>query len=304
MAFSGSQRTPGICRWGARAAVVLGGALVGSAAAWVLSTAAADAAPVDSKDRKPAAERLAELPEAAAHAARGAVEKATGALRPGEEQKAEKPAKHGKPERKADEPDVVREHVDHEQLPTLDELNGLLSSLLDGGDGMPQPPTTQPPACAPEFEDWCERLEDWFQPQPGDLVPGLPVEQPGPDAGHDLPSNLPAAVTSPADAQQSEPAEALGHAADVLIDVAAGGLSPRGDPLKNFPGGSTPLHLPGQPAATAPGSGTVLAGHADGSPLAITAASAAAAAGGAGTALRRITPGSSRPGGQPGVTPD
>lgn len=293
MASSGSQRTPGICRWGARAAVVLGGAVAGSAAAWVLATATADADPADAKDSKPAAERLADLPEAAARAVHGTVGKATGALRPGEEQQAGKPAKRGESERKADEPDAVRDHVDHEQLPTLEDLNDLLFGLLNGGDGMPQPPTTEPPACAPEFQDWCERLADWFQPSPGDLVPGLPVEEPGPDAGHDLPSNLPAAVTSPAGAQQSEPAEAL-----------AGGLSPRGDPLMNLPGGSTPLHLPGQPAVTAPGSGTVLAGHADGSPLAITAASAAAAADSAGTALRRITPGSSRPGGQPGVTPD
>lgn len=303
MASPGSQRTPGICRWGARAAVVLGGAVAGSAAAWVLATATADAAPADAKDSKPAAERLADLPEAAARAVQGTVGKAKDALRPDDEQPGEKPAKRGKSEREDDESDVVRDYVDHE-LPTIDELSALLSGLLDGGDGMPQPPTTQPPACAPEFQDWCERLEDWFQPQPGDLVPGLPVEEPGPDAGHDLPSNLPAAVTSPADVQDSEPADVLGHAADAVLDVAAGGMSPRGDPLKNFPGGSTPLHLPGQPAATAPGSGTVLAGHADGSPMAITAASAAAAADGAGMALRRITPGSSRPGGQPGVTPD
>lgn len=287
--------------------MVLGGVVAGSAAAWLLSTAGAHAASPDGDELKHAAERLSTLPEQAVDAVHGTVRKV------GETLHGEKPAKPGKPAewpQSPDRDDVPPAPAEDAVQPgaALLDLGSLLSGMLGGGSGeLPNPPAAEPPACAPEFEDWCERVADWFTPpQPGELVPTLPgdVTVPPADGGADLPAALP----SPAHGVVAKPAVAVEPIEQDAANAAErvdSGLGSRGHPLhKNLPGKHTPLGVPGPPAATAPGSGTALAGHADGSPMAITAASAAAAAGGATTASRSIIPGSCRPGGQPGVTPD
>lgn len=287
--------------------MVLGGVVAGSAAAWLLSTAGAQAAPPDVDELRHAAERLSTLPEQAADAVHGTVRKVGETLH-GEQ----KPANPGKPAERPQSP--ARDDVPHPPAEdagqpdfVLPDLGSLLSGVIGGGSGeLPKPPAAEPPACAPEFQRWCERVTDWFTPpQPGELVPTLPGDVTVPPA--DGSADLPAALPSPAHSVVAQPAVAVepieqAAAADERVDS---GLGSRGQPShKNFPGKHTPLGVPGPPAATAPGSGAALAGHADGSPMAITAASTAAAVGGASTAPRSITPGPRRPGGQPGVTPD
>lgn len=281
--------------------MVVGGAVAGSAAMWLMSATGASAAP-DADTSKPIAERLTGLPGAATDALRDTAGKLGDALRPHDKPHPVKPAPE-KDQAPADERQDDMPSMPEPDLPSVADLNALLQSLLGSGPEWPDTPPPAVPACAPEFEDWCERFDDWFGPTPDDLLPNLPGETPvDPAPGGDLPSTLPVPAVNPVDKQITEPADALGQTA---VDLVAGGLGLRGDPLgSHFPGHSTLLGQPGQPAVTAPGSGTALSGHAEGSPLAITAAPVAEAAGSAGMALRRNTPGLSRPGGQPGVTPD
>lgn len=278
--------------------MVVGGAVAGSAAMWLMSTTGASAAP-DDDPSKPIHERLTDLPGAASDALRDTAGKLGHALRADDKH----PVKPEPEKAPADERLDDVEPLPEPELPSVGDLSALLERLLGSEPEWPDTPPPAVPACAPEFQDWCERFDDWFGPTPDDLLPNLPGETPvDPAPGGDLPSTLPVPAVNPVDKQVTEPADALGQAA---VDLVAGGLGLRGDPLgSHFPGHSSTLGQPGQPTVTAPGSGTALGGHADGSPLAITAAPVADAAGSAGTALRRTTPGLSRAGGQPGVTPD
>lgn len=280
--------------------MVVGGAVAGSAAMWLMSATGASAAPdAETSKSKPIHERLSDLPGAATEALRDTTGKLGDALRADDKHPVKPAPAKDKPEERQDDVESLPEP----DLPSIGDVGALLEGLLGSEPEWPDTPPPAMPACAPEFQDWCERFDDWFGPTPDDLLPTLPGENPvDPAPGGDLPSTLPVPAVNPVDKQLTEPADALGQA---TVDLVAGGLGLRGDPLgSHFPGHSSTLGQPGQPAVTAPGSGTAMGGHADGSPLAITAAPAAAAAGSAGTALRRNTPGLGRAGGQPGVTPD
>ncbi|MGH3433028.1 MAG: hypothetical protein ACRDQB_09355, partial [Thermocrispum sp.] len=212
-----------------------------------------------------------------------------------------------RPEAPGDEPRQESPRGHHESGP-LGDLGELLSGVLGGDPQADLPAAPQAPGCEPRFADWCERITGWFTPpKPGELVPSLPgASETVPPAlgGAEPPTLLPLPVHDVAAGQSATPA-AWPVDGDVVqrIDHALRSHEQTAH-HHNFPGKHTPLGAPGQPAVMAPGSGSALAGHADGSHMAITAAAAAAAAGGATLALRRSIPGSSRIGGQPGVTPD
>lgn len=205
-------------------------------------------------------------------------------------------------------------------LPSLDDLPGLLAGVLHGGHhGKPQrPEMPSMPGCAERFRLWCEHFPQWFgHSEPDQLVPvpELPGEQELP-----LVPTAPAAVVpsvTTAAASEDEAVPTLTYVAeqeqrsttqaDSAERVGEGLVAHDESADQDFPGDDedrTPLGAPGQPAATAPGNGSAQAGHADGSPMAITAPVAAIAASGVTQTLRRFIPGSNRPGGQPGVTPD
>lgn len=300
MAPARSQH-PAARRWCARAAVVLGGVVAGSAAAWLLSTAGASADTAEDPVRE-AAQQLRDAAGKTVHDTHETVDRVTGQLRTGDEPQAGQPEPKPYPD---DRDDPARNPLGSDAdtaenaLVTLDDLSAALGDLLGGDFQPPQPPNAEPPACAPEFQDFCERVADWFRPGSDDLVPTLPVG-PGPDAGHGLPSTLPGGVH----ADTIDPGAVAGVAAqatEATVDVA--GVSPRLDQYheSGIPGPDSPLGLP---ALTVPGTGSVAAGHADGAPMAITAASAASAASGALAAPHGALGAPRIPGGQPGVTPD
>ncbi|WP_286900645.1 hypothetical protein [Thermocrispum sp.] len=201
----------------------------------------------------------------------------------------------------------------------LHDLGGLLADVLGGGKfadapGVPGQPGD--PQCAKRFRAWCgwfevTRPEEQLPVLPGDeespLLPTLPAV--GlmpllPSVGQQLPATDATAyraVTAPLSLHDLNRRAAVTGAAD---DIEAGFGSADQSTDEDFPGEKVPTDAPGQPATTAPNAGVAHGGHVDGSPMAITVATAAVAACGVTSTLRRSIPGVYRPGGQPGVTPD
>lgn len=315
-----SERGRRARRWCTRAILVLGGTVVGTAAAWAVSTTNASAAPSDSSDRSgsaaaehrsESADRALEFMNDPAHFLRKGAEEAADSLRTGNEPHPVASGAESDSDTAADvvssidEADEITdveqvredatgsdgESVDESFTDRCAETMSVLEGLLGSSDENPL-----------EDTEWGDRISEWFGPQDIIELPGSPIAIPG------LPGTLPAD-----DAPATAPGLATEFAGLSPVSVTESGTSSRTtsddvrDVTSELPSGGMPLRLP-MGAPTAPFSqngGHAGHGNADGSTVGATFASGNAVfASLADTALTGTDRVPFEPGRQPGVTPD
>lgn len=316
-----SERVYRARRWASRALFALGGAVAGTAAAWALAGGSAEASHLDfdydsGAERSPISELVVHAVERPADndLVREGIDRATEALRTGD-----RPAP-------ADDSDDEESNSDDEQPAPIhdgaesahqgaDEAESFVrscgeqtGSAIERLLGSPEDPFEE----NPNYDDWQDQFEEWFDPNNIGELPGQPIVElpenpidggvvPLPGSGPDVPAPGFTGGTVVADAAQVP-----------TVDVSDSGTSARGTPARSFrdsdrPSGQAPAGIPAGIAVTpfAPGSGAAGSGHGDGSPMATTFDSGNALAALAAALVRSGAVNAPfEPGCQPGVTPD
>lgn len=324
-----SERVSRARRWCSRAVLVIGGAVVGTAAAWAVSTASAGADQADAGSRnenRTAAQHRSEKAEDALSRARDLAGDPAHLLRKGAERASEALGTGGEPhlvgntgqrgdsaqDDESPSPgsaeDLVDVVGDAEETATQsgDRVQNSFMESCEGAlavfEAVPGSGEQNP------FEgaDWQDRFEDWFASGLDDIVeiPENPVGVP----------LLPGTLSAPSDHLASLPGTAAGSAGTVpaTVDAVQRDGTSRGfsDDAREFipelPSNGIPLQMPGAPAApSAPNSGHAGHGNADGSTVGATFGSGSALdAESADMALVGTSRVPFEPGRQPGVTPD
>lgn len=292
--------------------------MAGTAAAWALSSSAAEASYLGEDDngsystekRYPLGNVVIDTLENTTSDGRDLLRDGTDsiadALRTGAEPG---PAEDGRGQDDSDDADerenaaadseATARALSEQVAAAMDACAGRALSLLESLIGSPENPFED----NPEYQEWRERIEDWFHP--GDVLPENPIDGPGV-----LPA--PADWTDVPGAEPTGGGTVVSDGADgATIGVSDSGTSARGTPFgalntPDFPSG-VPTGMPAGAllAPPAPGSGSAGPGQGDGSPMAATFNSGSALNG----LLAAMVPSGAcnapfEPGHQPGVTPD